>query len=265
MAFPRTICTALLFLYFGSSPLQASILNIAHGGASGYMPGNTLAAFKLARQLHGDYIEMDVHMTKDGQLVAIHDATLDRTTNGTGLIKEHTLAEIQRLRMDMVCENCAVPSLASILERFGTGARYYIELKSPWRYPGMERKLLEVLWTHGLTGPQAQPGGVILESFDARSLQTIHRLEPDIPLIQLVGSTPATERQLAAYQTYCAGLGIPYQSLSQAYVQQVRKHGLQLHAFTVNEKADMRRLVEWGVTGIFTDFPDRLYEVLQEI
>ncbi|KXI82971.1 glycerophosphodiester phosphodiesterase, partial [Bacillus cereus] len=167
------------------------IKNIAHRGASAYAPEHTIAAYKLGQQLKGDYIEIDLQMTKDGYLVAMHDETLNRTTNGTGLVKEHTLEELKQLKADSSFnekhpnlakkeyENAKVPTLEEVIEVFGHDANYYIETKSPDEYPGMEEKLLEIINHYEIQDK------VIIQSFSEESLQKIHNLNINIPLVQL--------------------------------------------------------------------------------
>lgn len=174
------------------------ILNVAHRGASGYAPEHTLTSYELGEKMKGDYIEVDLQMTKDGQLIAMHDETLDRTTNGTGLVKDYTLDEIKKLDAgswfnekypDYAKEEYAglkVPTLEEVIQKFGKDARYYIETKSPEVYPGMEEKLLEILEEYKLTGVNAPSSKVLIQSFSPESLKKIHDLNPDIPLIQLL-------------------------------------------------------------------------------
>ncbi|PLR77425.1 glycerophosphodiester phosphodiesterase [Bacillus sp. V3-13] len=255
------------------------ILNVAHRGASGHAPEHTLLAYELGEKMKGDYIEIDLQMTKDGELIAMHDETLDRTTNGTGFVKDYTLAEIKELdagswfnekypelaRKEYV--GLKVPTLEEVIQTFGKGSRYYIETKSPEVYPGMEEKLIEILNKYKLTGQKASSGKVLIQSFSADSLKIVHELDPKIPLVQLLWyDTPATitDAELEDYKTYSIGVGMNFDKIDQAYVQKVRQHGLEIHPYTVNEKQDMRTLIDWGVTGIFTNFPDRLQEVLKE-
>ncbi|PLR84888.1 glycerophosphodiester phosphodiesterase [Bacillus canaveralius] len=255
------------------------ILNVAHRGASGHAPEHTLLAYGLGEKMKGDYIEIDLQMTKDGELIAMHDETLDRTTNGTGYVKDYTLSEIKELdagswfnekypelaRKEYV--GLKVPTLDEVIQTFGKGSRYYIETKSPEVYPGMEEKLLEVLSKYKLTGSEDSSGKVLIQSFSADSLKIVHELEPEIPLVQLLWyDTPAviTDDELEDYKTYSIGVGMNFDKIDKAYVQKVRQHGLEIHPYTVNEKEHMRTLIDWGVTGIFTNFPDRLQEVLKE-
>ncbi|MFE7377303.1 glycerophosphodiester phosphodiesterase [Bacillus cereus] len=247
------------------------IKNIAHRGASAYAPEHTIAAYKLGQQMNGDYIEMDLQMTKDGHLVAMHDETLNRTTNGTGLVKKHTLEEIKQLNAGSFYnekypnsakkefENAKVPILEEIIETFGHNANYYIETKSPDEYPGMEEKLLEIINHYEIQDK------VIIQSFSEESLQKIHSLNVNISLVQLLPYKKAvqlTESKIEKYKKYCIGLGMNYKYIDAAYVKKIKQHGLEVHPFTVDNEKDMKKLILWGVDGMFTNYPDRLHSVL---
>ncbi|WP_259383693.1 glycerophosphodiester phosphodiesterase [Bacillus thuringiensis] len=248
------------------------IKNIAHRGASAYAPEHTIAAYKLGQQLKGDYIEIDLQMTKDGHLVAMHDETVNRTTNGTGLVKEHTLEEIKKLNAGSFFnekhpslakkdfEDAKVPTLEEIIETFGNGANYYIETKSPDEYAGMEEKLLEIIQHYEISD------NVIIQSFSEESLQKIHSLDVTLSLVQLLPykkSVQLTELEIKKYKTYCIGLGMNYKYIDSAYVKRIKKHGLEVHPFTVDNEKDMKKLLLWGVDGMFTNYPDRLHSLLQ--
>ncbi|WP_372508812.1 glycerophosphodiester phosphodiesterase [Pseudalkalibacillus decolorationis] len=254
------------------------ILNVSHRGASGYAPEHTIASYELGEEMKGDYIEVDLQMTKDGELIAMHDETLDRTTNGTGLVKDYTLAEIKQLdagswfnekypeKAKPEYAGLKVPTLEEVIQHFGKDERYYIETKSPDVYPGMEEELLEILEEYNLLGPNAPSSKVLIQSFSPESLKKVHQLNPDVPLVQLISyKKPATitDEQINEYKKYAVGLGMSYTKIDQDYVQKVRSHGLLIHPYTVNEKEDMQRLLEWGVTGMFTNYPDRLREVIK--
>lgn len=258
---------------------ESKLLNVAHRGASGHAPEHTLAAYELGEQMKGDYIEVDLQMTKDGHLIAMHDETVDRTTNGTGLVKEKTLEEIKELDAGSwfnekypeyakeEYEGLQVPTLEEVFETFGRGADYYIETKSPDVYPGMEEKLLELLEEYKLTGVNGRSSHVIIQSFSQESLLKMHELNPNIPLVQLKSyRTPAsiTDEEIEEIKEYAVGVGPNFKQIDQAYVEKVRENGLQIHPYTINEKEDMRKALEWGVTGLFTNFPDRYNEVLKE-
>ncbi|WP_088078642.1 glycerophosphodiester phosphodiesterase [Bacillus mycoides] len=243
------------------------IKNIAHRGASAYAPEHTIAAYKLGQQLKGDYIEIDLQMTKSGHLVAMHDETLNRTTNGMGLVKEHTLEEIKKLNAGSFFnkknsnlakeefEGAKVPTLEEIIETFGHNANYYIETKSPDEYPGMEEKLLEIINHYQINAK------VIIQSFSEESLRKIHNLNANIPLVQLLSYKKAvqlTESEIEKYKTYCIGLGMNYKYIDAAYVKKIKNYGLEVHPFTVDNEKNMKKLLSWGVDGMFTNYPDRL-------
>ncbi|HDR6312477.1 TPA: glycerophosphodiester phosphodiesterase [Bacillus cereus] len=248
------------------------IKNIAHRGASAYAPEHTIAAYTLGQQLKGDYIEIDLQMTKDGHLVAMHDETVNRTTNGTGLVKEHTLEEIKQLNAGSffnekysnlakkVFEDAKVPTLEEIIETFGHNANYYIETKSPDKYGDMEEKLLAIIKDYEISD------NVIIQSFSEKSLQKIHSLDVNIPLVQLLPYKKAvqlTELEIKKYKTYCIGLGMNYKYIDSACVKRIKKHGLKVHPFTVDNEEDMKKLILWGVDGMFTNYPDRLHSLVQ--
>ncbi|MCA0172226.1 glycerophosphodiester phosphodiesterase [Bacillus sp. RAR_GA_16] len=256
---------------------SSKLLNVAHRGASGHAPEHTIPSYKLGEQMKGDYIEVDLQMTKDGKLIAMHDETVDRTTNGTGRVKDYTLEEIKELdagswfnekypeKANPAYEGIQVPTLEEVIQTFGTGARYYIETKSPDVYPGMEEELLRILNKYNLTGVNERSSKVLIQSFSQESLVKMHNLNPNLPLIQLISyKKPATisEDELQELSKYAVGVGMSASKIDQTYVQNVRNAGLLIHPYTVNDKEDMRRLLDWGVSGMFTNYPDLLNDVL---
>ncbi|MFK3960708.1 glycerophosphodiester phosphodiesterase [Pseudalkalibacillus hwajinpoensis] len=253
------------------------LLNVAHRGASGHAPEHTLASYKLGDEMKGDYIEIDLQMTKDGKLIAMHDESVDRTTNGTGLVKDYTLEQLKELdagswfnekypeKANPAYEGLQVPTLEQVLQTFGKDARYYIETKSPEVYPGMEEELLRIINKYNLTGVNERSSKVLIQSFSQESLLKMHNLNPSLPLIQLISyKEPATisEGELQELTEYAVGVGMSASKIDETYVQKVRAAGLLIHPYTVNEKEQMMRLLDWGVTGMFTNYPDRLNDVL---
>ncbi|MEH7443754.1 glycerophosphodiester phosphodiesterase [Bacillus sp. JJ1122] len=252
-------------------------INISHRGASGHAPEHTFPAYELGTLMEGDYIEIDLQMTKDGELIAMHDETLDRTTGETGMVKDFSLAQIKKLdagswfndtfpqKAKPEYMGLQVPTLREIIERMGPKARYYIETKSPEFYPGMEEKLLDILLEYNLIGETQPVGKIIIQSFSAESLKKIHQKDESIPLIQLLSYyAPAiiTNEEVTKIKGYAVGIGMHYTAISPGYVKKVRDSGLLIYPYTVNEKEDMEMLLDWGVTGMFTNYPDRLNEVI---
>jgi glycerophosphoryl diester phosphodiesterase len=262
-----------------STAPDEKIINVAHRGASGYAPEHTMASYELGREVKADYIEIDLQMTKDGVLVAMHDTTVNRTTNGTGSVADLTLEQIKELdagswfnerNPDKAKDEYVglkVPTLEEIFERFGRSTNYYIETKSPAIYPGMEEELLKLIDQYNLTGVNGRSSKVLIQSFYPASLQLIHEMNPNVPLVQLL-SRPAlgaeADAELAQIKEYAVGVGPSFARVNEEYVQKVRAEGLQIHPYTVNTKENMRRALDWGVNGVFTDYPDLFAEVIKE-
>ena len=230
--------------------------------------------------MKGDYIEIDVQMTKDGDLIVMHDETVDRTTNGTGRVKDLTLEEIKALAAGSWFNEAypeyakpeyvglKVPTLEEVFKKFRKGSKYYIETKSPHFYPGVEEKLVEMLDRYGLTHKESlKKRQVIIQSFSRESLLKVRRLNPDIPLVQLYdaqASANITDEELREVKKYAIGIGPNYQRIDRDVVKRVHKYGLEINPYTVNSKEDMRRLIDWGVDGIITNHPDWLHQVLKK-
>lgn len=254
-----------------ASEKNKEILNVAHRGASGHAPEHTMTSYQMGEKMKGDYIEIDLQMTKDGHLIAMHDETLDRTTNGTGQVKDHTLEEIKKLdagswfnekypeKANPEYEDLKVPTLEEVFQKFGKNASYYIETKSPEVYPGMEEELLELVDKYKIDKDK-----LLVQSFSPDSLLKMNQIDPSVKLVQLMWYTsPAalSDTELKTIKKYAIGIGPNSAMIDQEYVQKTIKNGLEIHPYTVNEKEEMEKLIEWGVTGIFTNFPDLLHEV----
>ncbi|MCB8888694.1 glycerophosphodiester phosphodiesterase [Vreelandella malpeensis] len=269
---------------------------IAHRGASGHAPESSMAALELAHAWGVDYLELDIQMTADGELVAFHDDTLERTSNGEGHINDHTLAELKDLDAgswfneenpelaDDAFAGAEILTLEEVFNRFGQDARYYLETKSPELNPGVEEGLVRRLEAYDMI----ETGRVLIQSFDQESLLKIHELNASIPLIQLVwyspdeenegrltewtGVTPSpdeiTDADFRAVADYAVGLGTNYlydgePVITKAFVQQAQDNGLAVHVYTVNDIDEMQHLIDWGVDGLFTDYADRLIELTE--
>jgi len=265
---------------------DAPVLNIGHRGASGYAPEHTFASYDLALQLGADYIEQDLQMTKDGVLVVMHDETLDRTARPTaesqpgdctGFVRDKTLAQIKTCEVGSWFNEAypqyanpdyvglEIPTLEEVFQRYGTSVNYYIETKNPEADPGMEEELLRLMDDYGLTKPAAKKGQVLIQSFSQASLLKIHALNPSLPLIQLYSSTETSETiqaQLDLVQTYAVGIGPYMTDVDAALVEASHARCLDIHPYTVNETVDMQALIDLGVDGMFTNFPDRLDALL---
>lgn len=247
------------------------ITNVSHRGASGYAPEHTITSYQMGEKLHGDYIEIDLQMTKDGQLIAMHDETVDRTTDGTGAVKDYTVAQIKQMDAGSWFNEkypqyanpeyvgLQVPTLEEIFQKFGKNANYYIETKSPEIYPGMEAELLRLVNKYDITKKT-----LLVQSFSAPSLKIMNELDASVKLVQLLSyktNAVITDDEIADIKEYAMGVGPNHTYLNEEYIQKVVNSGLEIHPYTVNDKERMKQLIDWGVTGMFTNFPDLLHEV----
>jgi glycerophosphoryl diester phosphodiesterase len=244
------------------------VVNVAHRGASGHAPEHTFAAYDRALAMGADYIEQDLQLTADGELVVIHDDTLDRTTDGSGPVGTATLAEIRALDAgswfapEFAGER--VPTLDALFARYGTSTRYYIEPKAPDRGAGMAEQVLETMDRHGLREPAVAAWQVLLQSFSAPFLHAIHALDPRLPLIQLYGNrgSEAIRAELDDVRAYAVGIGPYMGSVDAALVAAAHSRGLVVHPFTLTTVEEHERYVALGVDGAFSNYPDRFAAAL---
>jgi len=265
---------------------DAPVLNVGHRGASGYAPEHTIPAYDLALKMGADYIEQDLQLTKDGVLVVLHDETLDRTARPTaesepgdctGLVREKTLAQIKTCDVGSWFNETypeyakpeyvglRIPTLEEVFQRYRKSTNYYVETKSPESAPGMEEELLRLMDEYGLTEPAEKKWQVLIQSFSPASLQKVHALNPELPLIQLFSSSETSQTiqaRLDATASYAVGIGPSKSDVDRPLVQAAHARCLDVHPYTVNETAEMRSLIATGVDGMFTNFPDRLEAVL---
>ncbi len=233
---------------------------IAHRGASGHAPENTLAAFRRAVELGARFIETDLRLTRDSHLVALHDETLDRTTSGHGRVGECTLAELRALDAgswfapEFAGER--IPTLAEILAfSHEHDIGLYLELKpgGVWR---SEHALVGALRGAAVTDR------LVVLCFDAQVLRAIYDLDPLLMtgLLERHQAAGAVERALAVGARQLA----PHWTLvSRELVQQAHAAGLAVVPWTVNEPEPMRTLLALSVDGIITDYPERVLELLR--
>ncbi|WP_373231149.1 glycerophosphodiester phosphodiesterase [Cohnella sp.] len=254
-------------------PSEMKIATIAHRGASGYAPEHTLDSYRTGIRMNADYIEIDLQMTKDGELIAMHDETINRTTNGRGFIKNLTLAEIKSLdagswfneRYPIYAReeytNERVPTLREIFETFGDGTQYLLETKSPEANPGLEEKMWELIEEFKLSDH------VAVQSFSKQSLKKIREWSKEMKLFQLLWyDRPAyiSDSSLAEISSYANGIGANFLQINENYVRLVKNAGLLMYPYTVNYQVNMDKAMKWGVDGIHTNYPDRFKEVIEE-
>ncbi|HWU37300.1 MAG TPA: glycerophosphodiester phosphodiesterase family protein [Candidatus Acidoferrum sp.] len=246
-----------------------------HRGAAGLAPENTLAAFRKAITLGVDALEMDLHITRDGQVVVIHDETLDRTTDGRGSIADLTLEEIRRRdagrKFASSFQGEWVPTLREVIELVrasgNTRLRMDLEIKFGEGQEGkpddFEERVLGVLRQAGFLER------VNVISFHHPSLTKVKALEPTIRTGLLQGDREPHQDAVGLVRQYQANYYSPrYQQVTAELVAALHRAGIPIVPWTVNEEKDMRRLMALGIgtlagDGIATDFPDRLLNLLR--
>lgn len=231
---------------------------IAHRGASAHAPENTLAAFQLALEQQADGIELDVHLSADGQLIVIHDDDLARTTNQAGKVGELPLAEI---RAADAGEGQKIPTLDEVLTLIQGQMWINIEFKGFAPYsPDIPEKVLVLVKAHGL-GEK-----IIYSSFDPRLLIQTRKLQPDakVGLLLLPGMAGKLVRWLFEPLVKPWSLH-PHYSLAQpSFMQRAARKGQAVLCWTVNDAAEIRRLKQLGVWGVITDSPTMALKTREE-
>jgi glycerophosphoryl diester phosphodiesterase len=228
------------------------VLVIAHRGASGTRPENTLAAFRRAAALGADMIELDVQLTRDGAVVVLHDATLERTTDGSGPVRERTLAEIRRLDagawFGAAFRGERVPTLAEVFAAVALPVN--VELK-PVANDGLEEHALAVVDAAGALGR------VVFSSFERTALVRLRRASPAAGIAVLWECAPIAEAVAFAGRVGARALHLRKDAVMAPAVAAASAAGLPVRAWTVNDTAESARLQRAGIDGIFTDFPER--------
>jgi glycerophosphoryl diester phosphodiesterase len=252
---------------------------IAHRGGSAYAPENTLAAVDEAARLGAVWVENDVQRTRDGQLVVLHDDNLQRTTDVEQVfpgrapwkVKDFTAAEIARLDaggwFSAAYAGARVPTLKQYVHRVDLHRqKLLLELKNPELYPGIERETLKLLGNEGWLDRKHR-SRLVVQSFSAASLRTVHDLEPGVRTGFL--GTPSVA-DLHAYAAFADQINPSYTSVSRAYVSAVHAFNgphdkpLEVSTWTVNTAADARRVAGYGVDGIITNKPDVVRDALPD-
>ncbi|MBM6628543.1 glycerophosphodiester phosphodiesterase [Mammaliicoccus vitulinus] len=256
-------CIALVGCNSKESVLEKDYINIAHRGASGSTPEHTYAAYDKAIKQKADYTELDLQMTKDNKLVAMHDSKVDRTTNGTGMVKDKTLKDIKKLDsgswFDKKYKGEKVPELNDVLSKYKKKTNFYIETKKPDMYPDMDEKLIKDLEDNTiLKENDLDNGKLIIQSFSETSLKNIHKLNENIPLIQLVDDKVVkslNDKELKKLSKYSYGLGFNKEVVNKDLVKKCHENGLKVHVFTLNNQDEVKEMKELGVDGAFNNNP----------
>lgn len=239
------------------------ILDFAHRGFSGEYPENTLLAFKKGIEAGCDGIELDVHLTKDGEVVIIHDEAIDRTTNGTGLVADYTLKELKEFDASfkfagMYGKN-EIPTLREYFELIKpTNIITNIELKTGINtYPGIEEKTLKLIDEFDLRSR------IIISSFNHYSVLRMKALAPDMEYGFL------SETWIVDFPKYAKDLGVEYvhpifKMVEPDFSEACKKEGIGINTWTVNTEADINEMIDRGVKGIIGNYPDKIRKIIDD-
>ena len=261
--------------YYDGAPRT---LVIAHQGGDGVWPGDTMFAFENAVRIGADVLEMDAHITKDGQIVLMHDEEVDRTTDGAGLIEDKTLDELKQLdaaydwsiddgkTFPFRGQRIQVPTLDEVFEKFPQ-MRYVIEIKLT-KNP-IEKPLCDLIRQHNMQDK------VIIGSFHDEAMRSFRATCPEV-------ATSAASDEVRNYvllgKVFLWGFYAPHfqtiqppwnpddslgiQIMTERFVRESHAKNIRVEPWTVNDPALMKQYIEWGVDGIITDRPDLLVEAL---
>ena len=242
----------------------------AHRGGALLWPENSLLAFRNAIALGADFLELDVHLSRDGEVVVIHDATLPRTTTGVGAVQDLMLAELRALSLkdkDGRVTDETIPSLDDVAALAGpTPIGLLLEIKADERrarHPGIEEKVFAILDHHGLTMR------AVVMSFEPETVRRVRELRPEVRAGALYSPRTLRERRLsvgsAIDELWEGGgvfVGLQHSLVSAESLARARARGLLLGAWTVNEADSMRRFIDLGVGVLITDRPDLAKKLL---
>jgi glycerophosphoryl diester phosphodiesterase len=235
---------------------------IAHRGFSGAAPENTIAAVRAAIEIKADMAEIDVTLTSDGRIVVIHDETLDRTTNGNGMVSDVSRAELQLLDAgSWFAPQFAgerIPSLDAVLDAVEGRILLNIEIKTESVARGIVGQLAATIREHGMIDQ------VVVSSFSPTALEEMHTAAPEIRSAVLYNTEFHKGQDAVEIVTDLGAsvFNIKRQRLTRKMLRRCREHEIPVGIYTVNDPRQMRRLVKKGINAIFTDHPDRLLEIL---
>ena len=247
----------------------------AHRGASGYAPENTLASFQMAIDMGADGVELDIQLTKDGEIVVIHDETVDRTTDGTGWVKDLTLAEIKKLNanyqngMNMGSINgkakkvngsvvypeyefVEIPTMQEVFELIKpTELIINIEIKTGIVfYPDIEKKIIDMVKEYGMEKR------VCYSSFNHYTVMKVKELDPSAEVGFLYADGPIDMPAYGIKHGVNALHPALYNLQYPGFVEECKKAGLKLHVWTVNEDKYMEQCAKYGIDAVITNYPD---------
>ncbi|MDW8850155.1 glycerophosphodiester phosphodiesterase family protein [Flavobacterium sp. MMLR14_040] len=225
------------------------MLKIAHRGAKGYEPENTLKSFQKALELNADGIELDVHLSADGHIIVIHDETIDRTTNGKGFVNTLSLTELKSFLID---DQYEIPTLKEVFDLIDKKCLINIELKGT----GTSNKVVSLIEEY-ISDENWNYEHFIISSFDWNMLEEVRNLNPNIAIGVLTEENLDTALAFAE-KIKAHAIHPDYQLLNQENTKEIQEKGFLVLPWTVDSDEDIQKIKSYKVDGIISDFPDRL-------
>lgn len=228
----------------------------AHRGASGLAPENTIAAIQEAIKYRANYAEIDVHLTADGEVVLMHDDSVNRTTNGEGNIWELTMEELEGLDagswFSAEFAGEPVPTLRDVIRLASGKIKLNIEIKVSEEEPDIASAVVGIIRTENFTR------FCMVTSFDRETVEEVRRIAPEIVTGLIFGRDYPADVMEGEWEV----LSCNQEIVNQNFVNRAKEEGKIIHVWTVNDEMTMMRLIDLKVDGIITNYPGLLYEVL---
>jgi glycerophosphoryl diester phosphodiesterase len=224
------------------------IIKIGHRGAKGYLPENTISSFKKALELNVDQIELDVHLCKSGEIIVMHDFTLNRTTNGKGYVKNKNIDEIKQLNAGL---GEKIPLLEEVLDLVNKKVKVNIELKGK-NTAIFVSKIIEKYVKKGWNYNH-----FIVSSFDHYQLKIIHKLNSKIKIGLLYNLFPINSIKLAK-KLNAYSINVDYRFVTKYFINKAHLNGLKVFVYTVDDPKIIHKMKLLKVDGIFSNYPDLL-------
>jgi glycerophosphoryl diester phosphodiesterase len=236
---------------------QRKVIITAHRGASGMAPENTLAAIKKAMELGADWSEVDVHLSKDGEVILLHDESMSRTANRKGKVWEFTLEELKKLDAGSwyspLYAGEPLPTLREVIRLVKGRMKLNIEIKISGSEADIVEKVLDIIQQEGFSRD------CLITSFDRETVESVLKIAPQLKTGLILAMRNSDNILDGAWKV----LSCHHAVIDKDFIDKAHKAGREIHAWTVNSKEMMRQLIEIGVDGIITNYPDRLKEILR--
>lgn len=244
--------------------VRRPVLVIAHRGASGSAPENTLSAFKLAGEMGADMVELDVHLSRDGDVMVIHDDKVDRLTNGSGMVADMTRTELQRLDagswFGKKFAGEIIPTLEAVLQLVKGKMDVNVEIKTGYLGAFSIQELVER--TLSIVKEQNMLENVLFSSFHHPALRHLTEKCPSARRALLL-KNPWQDSDILKIETFQI-INCSKDNVTKASIRAAREKGLIVNVWTVNKEAEMKKLMDAGVNGIITNYPERLLGLIEK-